>query len=1080
MDSSEPNTEDLRDIMELRFNIQRGGEQLRNYHFVDFLDYRNLSEIPVASDLVYDRFRERLQNDLQIPLHATLYPPQNSGIIKIEDKSSCIIPLTQIQGSDSINIPVVGAPILPLIHNPTPRPSTPQGNKEISPTVDSPGNVSDDEPINTRDDESDDGYDDRAGSDNDIRNFPFDWSHVDDSIWADAVRFFCCELDATKIRIEGIQVEIEPYQALAIYKALIQVTTGRSSFMIGDDVGFGKTGISFCIATIFFLLHRRYLEAQEEWDNPPTTGAKHCAEGSGDKICPSQGGIQCPCCGGIAENIVRDILDFPTLIITPPGLIPSFVAEADKWIDTSPGSPASPVTIHVAHSSFKKSERFFSREKEDLIRASKPNGKSQHIVIMSTAGVNDFLAHFRIPEFRRFTYDIRAGFVFFDEFHTYRGDRTRVTTPFKMLDLISAKRDSRTVAIGLSGSARANAAYWRPLIRHSFNDRTPLQKLSDDRFDDRWKIAGLAKLSDFDNYEQSWKGLVNTLHDTTLQGEKLLDRNTSRDDLIRFLERFVPAMMISRQRGDKFRGVTILSKSRTQLIRCDTQGGVIKDIFGSLISHVKMLVDQEYDISLSQWIGRNREGDKPVKRAIAQKRLEFMSDRPRGRAGSLVPQLILRSSTFPAVAQLVHDKSVKYEAILGQNVLATATKISRILEPKTFDSKTKMAALDALKSSIWYRHRDLLYEQSPKIKEVERQINTLIDISSKDADDPSLMNQGPPPSDGTNIRHLLLYADYPLSAFLMLMILFTRFLDSNIVFLYAHSGVDIAARKRYIDYMQEDCQKGDPVKVLISTMNIIGHGFNLFRVNNVVITEVSRSWDRQNRAFGRVDRRGQVMQPNLIQLYDTLNLVEEVRRIRNENREQLSGVGHDNAPSYPLADIILDKEDNEKVDDKQASSNVTSNKKAQGGQVDSHLITRYRNGGGVFASAAVTEAAARQAFPNLRFGRQFDQQDVPVPDLDELVNAIYGAQGDFEWPVYRNFSPDTVLNGLREWARRDGIPIDFRLGFILGSRNVNGPEDNEANLIESANIEGRRKVVVWVYLRSDGDDGHFEAIERVG
>ncbi|TRX89028.1 hypothetical protein FHL15_010047 [Xylaria flabelliformis] len=1098
MDSSSSDTKDLRDIIDLRFDIQREGEQLENYHFVDFMDYGNLSEIPVASDFVYDRFREGLQNDLQIPLNATLYPPQNSGVVKIEDKSSCLIALTQIQGSDSIDFPGLDRLSLPLTHNPSARPSTPQGNKAVAPTVDSPGNISDDESINTRDDESDDGYDDRAGSDNDIRNFPFDWSHVDDSVWADAVRFFCCELDATKIQVEGIKVDIEPYQALAIYKALIQVTTGRSSFIIGDDVGFGKTGISFCIATIFFLLHRRYLEVQEEWDNPPTTGAKHRAEGSSDQICPSQGGIQCPCCGGIAEEIVHYILDFPTLIITPPGLIPSFVAEADKWIDTSPGSPASPVTIHVAHSSFKKSENFLSREKTDLIRASKPNGKSQHIVIMSPAGISGFLAHFRISEFRLFTYDIRAGFVFFDEFHTYRGDRARLTGPFRMLETISAKRDSRTIAIGLSGSARANAAYWRPFIRHSFNDQAPIRNLPVNLLDDRWKIAGLAKLDDFDDYERSWNGLVNTLNDTTLQGDKLLDRNERRDFLIRFLERFVPAMMISRQRGDKFRGVTILSKSRTQLIRCDTQGGIIKDIFGNLISHVKMLVDQEYNISISQWIGRNREGDKPVKRAIAQRRLEFMSDRPRGTTGSLVPQLILRSSTFPAVAQLVHDKSVNYEAILGQNVLATATKISRILGPMKIDNKTKMAALDALKSSIWYQHRDLLYEQSPKIREVERQINTLIDISSKDTDDPSLINQGPPPSDGSNIRHLLLYADYPLSAFLMLLVLFTRFLDSNIVFLYAHSGVDIATRKRYIDYMQEDCQKGDPVKILISTMNIIGHGFNLFRVNNVVITEVSRSWDRQNRAFGRVDRRGQVMQPNLIQLYDSFNLVEEVRRIRNENREQLSGVGHDNAPSYPLADIILDKEDNEKVDDKQTSSNVTNNKQAQGGQVNSQLITRYQNGVGVFASAAATEAAARQAFPNLRFRRiptrgsndmcgayavigslqrQFDQQDVPIPDLDELVNAIYGAQGDFQWPVYRNFSPDMVLNGLREWARRDGIPIDFRLGYILGSQDVN---DNQANLIKSDAIEGRRMVVVWVYLRSDGDAGHFEAIERVG
>ncbi|KAI0553214.1 hypothetical protein F4679DRAFT_600168 [Xylaria curta] len=1109
MNSSSTDTADVRDIYELEFTIKREGEQsITNYRFADLIDSSNASALPVASEIAYERFRERLRDELQIPLNATLSPPPNSGVVRIDDKSSCIIALTQIQGSNSITIPEVIRPSLPLTPNPVLRPSTPEGNKKpanYQRTADSPGDKSDDESPNTRDDESDDGYDDRTGSDNDIiKNLDFDWSGVEDSTWADICRFFCCEPDATKIRIEGIKVDIEPYQAFAIYKALMQATTGKSSFIIGDDAGLGKTGMALCIATIFFLLHQRYREAQEEWRNPPTTSRKHCEE-HGDGVCPTQRGIQCPCSGKPAGFIVQYTLDFPTLIITPPGLIPTFVGEAAKFIDTSPGSPASPVTIHVAHSSFKGSEKFFSRDKVDLIRASKKNnlGKSRHIVIMGPAGVNEFLAHFKIPEFRRISYDLRAGFVFFDEFHIYKGDRGRVTAPFKMLDLISAHKDGSTVAIGLSGSARADAAYWRPFIRHSFNDRAPLQNSSGDRSDDRWKIAGLANIDNFNEYEKLWQSLVKSLDDTTLQGDKLQERIKDRDDLFRFLKRFIPVMMISRQRGDKFRGVAILSKSRTQLVRCDTQTGIIKDTFHNLISHVKMLVNQEYSISLSKWIERNRVDEKPVKRAIAQRRLEFVSDHARGTAGSLVPQLILRSSTFPAVAQLIHGKSVGYGEILGQSVLATATEVSRILGPKRIDDKTKTAALNALKSSVWFQHKDLLYEQSSKIKEVERHISTLIDNSSKEPDDPSLINQGPPPSDGTNIRHLLLYADYPLSAFLMLLVLFPRFFDSNVVFLYAHSGVDIATRKRYIDYMQEDCQKGDPVKVLISTMNIIGHGFNLFRVNNVIITEVPRSWERQNQAFGRVDRRGQVMQPNLIQLYDSFNLVEEVRRIRNENREQLSGVGHDNsAPSYPLAHLILDKEDNENADDKQARSNVTGNKKAQGGQVGGHLITSYhRDGDAIFASAAETEAAARQAFPDLRFRRistpgtndmcgafavigslqrQFSQRDFPIPDLEGLINAIYGAQADFGWAVYQNFSPDLVAVGLREWARQQGVPKDFRLGYIRGTQRPNGREENEANLINLDPIQGRQKVVVWVYLRSTGEVGHFEAIERVG
>ncbi|KAI0452971.1 hypothetical protein F5B21DRAFT_526366 [Xylaria acuta] len=1099
------NMKNIREIEDLEIHISQEGERDKVYYCNSFMNSQPQPKIIVASDFDYERFRKTLYDDLRIPIDATLYTPQSSGVVNIDNKSSCIIALTQIQGSNSINIDTSSQElILRLNHKPVARPLTPRGSKTktegVAPTTppnpntqqkasagpktaDSPGDKSDGELKDIPDDESEDEYDDKTGNYNDImKHFSFDWPGVDDQTWADVCRFFSCERDATGIRVEGIQVAIEPYQALAIYKALIQSATIHGSFIIGDDVGLGKTGMALCLATILFLLHQVHTEVVNERKNPPKTGAKHLAyRGSLGLACPSRrdGKLQCPCeRGSVAEDIVRNTQDFPTLIITLPGLIPTFVGEAEKWIDSSPSSPASPVTVHVAHSSYSGSDNFFGMDKVSLIESERGEdgveppvgGGLQHIVIMSRNGVKEFVEKFKRGDF----YAINPSYIFLDEFHYYRGDRRRVTEPFQMLEIIGTRRKSISTAVGLSGSARADCAYWRPFIRHTFNVQPDFGSFPELKY----TVAGLNNVGDFDKYETSWRNLVNSLNDTTLQGNRLQVRNDRRDELFQFLRNFIPIMMISRQRGDTFRGVTILKKERPLLIRCDTQMGVIRDTFSTLISQVKTLVEQEYNLALVRWISNNRQGEKPIKRAIAQKRLQLASDRPRRKAQLMVPQLILRASTFPATAQLVHDKAVNYEAILGRNVIPIAKRISHILAPKEIDEEAKMEVLDIFKSSTWWEHRDLLHEQSPKIKEVERQIDNLIDISSKEIDDPSLASLGQPPSDFTTIRHLLLYADYPLSAFLMLMVLFPKYCDRNVVFLYAHSGVDVSDRQKYVNYIQQDCKQGDPIKILISTISIIGHGYNIFRANTVIITEIPSSSDKQNQAFGRVDRRGQVMSLNLIQLHDGLNLLEQVRRIRNANQDQLSGVGHDNDSSYPLADLVLDEGDEGEVDDEQV----------QGSQINGELITLYHD--------RAADDAAHQAFPNARFKRiitpgtndmcgayavigsilrQFDQADVPAPEFDDLVNAIYGAQSEFDYGEYRNFSADEVQAGLRRWAEQEDIPRDFRLGYIRPSG-----QDNEAILLDAPNvIPGRRRVVVWVYLRTTGEAGHFESVERV-
>ncbi|KAJ8128951.1 hypothetical protein O1611_g4685 [Lasiodiplodia mahajangana] len=151
---------------------------------------------------------------------------------------------------------------------------------------------------------------------------------------------------------------------------------------------------------------------------------------------------------------------------------------------------------------------------------------------------------------------------------------------------------------------------------------------------------------------------------------------------------------------------------------------------------------------------------------------------------------------------------------------------------------------------------------------------------------------GPPPADGTNTRHALIFCDNVLSAFLLAMLLFTRFQnDEGVVILYAHGGLDMRTRQEYVDYIQEDCDPYNPgpVKVLVSTLDIMGQGFNLFRANTVILTEIPRSIDMTIQAFGRVDRRGQVMNVNLVQLYDSENLCEEIRRNKHDNVAQVSG-----------------------------------------------------------------------------------------------------------------------------------------------------------------------------------------------
>jgi hypothetical protein len=937
------------------------------------------SAIRIASDFDYDAFRARLLADEEIPVDHPLVPsPLQGDMPVISRRSHFLLVLTQIQGSSTVNIrrqaglltlildynrlpeerphEPIDQPADQPVDEPAPRPATParvdeDDDEDLGDLLDETAIASTPEPpretvapadiplVDLTGDTSISSTEDEA--DPIMRQLGFDFAGVENETWAEVCRFFNCDPDAEKIKVQGINLEIQPHQALAIWRALSQVAfSGIPSFMIADDVGFGKTGVSLCVTVIFHLIHEVYKEVQAEWKTPPKRRPKHLAqdEDNDDAICPTQGKrVQCPCSKkSLARGLVNELPDFPTLIVAPPQLIPSWLGESRKWIDKGKGSPASKMDVLVSHSSFSKQPEYLTAQKARLVRAEltlipsvdndrryglepQKGGGSNNIILISAANVMPFLKRFqekvkvrargRRTRLRDVTtYAFGAAFVFFDEFHNYRGVKSAKspTGPFEMLQhLREANQESPVVAIGVSGSCRNDPGNWRPFVSHAFLTASHLGRAN-------FAIAGMKGIKEFDTHESDWNYLAQCLLDDTLEGPRLEARENRKARLYPFLRTFISEMMISRKKGDKFRGQAIQTpRGKPIWVNCPLQNGPARTAFDEYTSQVRAW----FNVQFQEHIKRLTEQGVavlPTRKVYLQQKVAAVSrNDPASHADRCRDyQIILRSSAFPAVAQLIRDNTIgaiRYESILVKEIGPIAQRISQHLTPESYrDRAAEESVIYELSGSEWMPHRQTLLDQSPKIAEVQKRIEELLTIATMELDNPSLKDKGPPPPDGTNLRHMLILSDNPLSAFLTLMVLFPRYYRDEVQFLYVHSQVSPFDRFGYCEYMQKDCTRGDPLKIMISTLETLSEGVNLFRAHTVILTEVPRSWHIQNQAFGRVDRTGQVMTPALIQLYDSNNLAEVVRQRKNQNRGELADVGPED---FGLADLVMNADD---------------------------------------------------------------------------------------------------------------------------------------------------------------------------
>ncbi|KAJ8128950.1 hypothetical protein O1611_g4684 [Lasiodiplodia mahajangana] len=527
----------------------------------------------VASDFDYHEFRSQLFHSLDIPITHPLYPERDSGIINITDESSAIIALTQVQGSSSIRLLERGGrPLLRLHSDPgTVRKTPPSSNNAVR------------TPLPPRTRRSTDRQASRRSRGRDLSFSPEDMDEVEEEGVVGEIseesdgesdgesedeNYGVVNYNNSSMELGAPWDAFDP-QAYAIYKTLAQVDAEINSFILADDAGLGKTGMSVITVTIIAMLHRTMREVQREWGRRGTGTRRHLSESdSSQDACPTQRNdrVQCPCVSGsLSRRLVTRLADLPTVVIAPPSSIPVWVAEADKFTGPTPNSPGYSMAIHVAHSSFEHHVIYLAPENGRYVMANvfvdhegqirrrhvdlqRSIGLSDNIILVSSNGTSQFIQRFG-GTVRHDTKDYKflPGIMIFDEFHRYRGTRRKQTKPFKMLQHFSKDNpDGRPVlAIGVSGSAKTNCAHWRPFIKHAFDMAQYASRVNRDNFN----IAGLARVEDMDRFERAWAYLAVHLVDPTLQGAEITQRDRYSEDITQFLRRFIPLMMIARSRG---------------------------------------------------------------------------------------------------------------------------------------------------------------------------------------------------------------------------------------------------------------------------------------------------------------------------------------------------------------------------------------------------------------------------------------------------------------------------------------------------------------------------------------------------
>ncbi|ETS85258.1 hypothetical protein PFICI_03283 [Pestalotiopsis fici W106-1] len=725
----------------------------------------------------------------------------------------------------------------------------------------------------------------------------------DDAFWQRVCEFFVkdtTDLDSPanrRFKIPGLLKPLYDYQAAMVLWVLSRYPEHRlTAAGMADEMGLGKTFM--CIATMVVFNHICTAKADVERSLNTHEHRKHLRpRHAGGRTCPSQDevtkkyGIQCPCVQGSWSQRIADTMhDLPSVIIAPPRLLTLWAAEWDKFVE-----PGTSMQLHVYSSTFKYLDKYASDEvlvrrasASNNVMTDRPHmvtqgrtrlyytqrqgfeGGSSQVVLISHNRAGGVIGHFEEEVGRNFPENITAkenklacSFVFFDEMHEYRGSTiTKRTAPFKLLHEVAYNNSGPTVAVCVSGSLMTlGPTAWAPLINYSF---LPTNRLPTHVGFASMKRANFVK--EFAELSSAWKYAGQKVDKADAATD--VKFRTSIQYLQETCEIMFPRMIIRRTKTDKFRGREILELPVLTPIceRLDLPEGTTSDSISRLCKNVRAflmnkkkstddLVGSEIPILTNQAAALKG----PVKKWSGNHYYNLM-----------------QVTSYPFLARMGGATGLDIRA---ENIDKQAIDYTRLLNvPGT----TRQELLNALRRSPLWEYRGHLAARSPKYMYLERLVQDLVHL--RHASPSNQPDEGP--ADKSYVRHMVVFTETPVSAFITTMLLMDRVEDIEV--LLFHSGLPPAAmtksrpehsRQAFLDYFDRNCRKGEKIKIIVGPYSLLSTGINLqSRTSRAVLMDVGTATHR-SQAIARVYRLGQKMPVEIYELWSSKNLFE-VHRMR--------------------------------------------------------------------------------------------------------------------------------------------------------------------------------------------------------
>ncbi|KAI0120926.1 hypothetical protein F4776DRAFT_632419 [Hypoxylon sp. NC0597] len=743
--------------------------------------------------------------------------------------------------------------------------------------------------------------------------------------WKRVCRMFQCPEDSREYTPVGFKLAISDYQLHAIWWQITQFPIrGVPGGCLGDEMGLGKTIEVLSVFVVFALIKMNYFEVLDYWvKGKMTDGRMHLPrlqQAATAVACPSQQrspyGVLCPCVKSRdTYKIAWKLPSLPTICFVRPGSLYSWRREYEKLIDFNV-PVMKRLTFSIMHNDFKEDKYYHninrvrttmaSTTKVHVDKYGEPNcsligrkGLSSWFLLVSSSGAPALLTAY---DGKRVTYSapkgghdkqlpgawgnkvftingLAASFVFFDESHTYRGSSSRLTQPFSPLKTITEKARNSPIAFAVSASIPGGGpGQLTSIVDHILRAKRLREGGSPN-------IGGIASATVLEKMKNDWNYLLQKNHIVSNANTKA-EVERRRESMDQLMKNLVPHILMARRNTDTFRGRTIGENDRQivlEQIKCNMLDGTGRDAFCKLTGNVHAYVVQALEDRHNAWVVGGRLGPEPTQCSIEREFFGGPSAKTAmnlGKACATWTQL-LRANVYPMVAQLYLDKLVQEDAMDADNINRYGGEACL----SAVSGASRGTVLRKLAASPFWLYRAQLGAQSSRFYTLCKYVEDMVAYRDKQPD----MND-PGPADGTNLRHMVVFTDSPVSSFITFMLLYEKYADIQVILIngltpkLSTKRAPKYGRQEMVDDLMSDCTNDSPNKILVSTYRLCGTGLNMQRANYCILMEPARDAREEAQAAARVNRRGQDMKTITVRLYDDRNLPEVLKRARHRNQ----------------------------------------------------------------------------------------------------------------------------------------------------------------------------------------------------